>query len=296
MNPIPSDVKIFRFDKSLLTRLQECTDVLQVDDRPVPASRVRREWAYFVELQIEPTGWQAFWRIPRVICESFRIAYPTIVFGTVELVVFKELRAHFIVTGVPDVDVQLPERHEVALVDLLPVRQQENDALNIERTADCLDQLRYFYQHVWRPWDVDSDDDHDWSSRYAESRIRFHQDLIARDNRISAAMAAKIQRLLVEAQDLQQRRQYVELDLDDDEDLNESKRECSTKSALSDPKLILYYWNFPTTHCRPRGDPRIDAPTFPARRHSPRNGAARESSNACSVRERPQSEHKSIVR
>lgn len=224
MKPIPSNANIFQFDKSLLTRLRECTEILRSGEPPVPASRVRREWAYFVELQIEPTGWRAFWRMPRVICESFHIGYPTIVYGTVESVAFNELRAHFIVTGVPDDDVHLPERHDVALVDLLPVRQQENDALNIERTADCLDQLRYFYQHVWRPWDADNDDDHDWAAQYAESRIRFHHDLMARDQRISASLAEQIRRLLAEAQDVQQRREYLEADLCDDDDLDESQR------------------------------------------------------------------------
>lgn len=223
MDSLPHDAQVFNFDKTLATRLQECTDVLQATDRPVAASCVRAEWSYFVELQIEPTGWQAFWRLPRIICEEFRVAYPTVVFGTVEAVVFGDLRAHFVVTGVQDDDVQLPERHEVALVDLLAVRQQENQALNIEATANCVDMLRYFYQHVWRPWDNDTDDDRDWAGQHLERRIRFHHDLLAR--RVSRPLAVHIRALLAEAQDVQQRREYLETDISDDEDVNESLRE-----------------------------------------------------------------------
>lgn len=223
--PATTSVDVFHFgDKTLATRLQECQDVLQYN-RPVPASRVRSEWSYFMELQIEPAGWQALWRIPRIICESFQIAYPTVVSGTVEAVAFEQLRAHLLVTGVQDADaVRLPERHEVALIDLMPLREQENDALNVEATARSVDLLRFFYQHVWRPWDNDGDDDLDWATLHLERRIRFHCDLLAR--RISRPLAVHIRALLAEAQDVQQRREYLELDISDDEDVNETQREC----------------------------------------------------------------------
>lgn len=46
------------------------------------------------------------------------------------------------VTRVQDDDVHIPENHEVPLEDLWPTIEQENPELNIERTADCIDQLR----------------------------------------------------------------------------------------------------------------------------------------------------------
>lgn len=49
-------MSVFEFDKSLLVRLEESTNVLQCKNGPVPASEVRNEWAYHVELQIEPAG------------------------------------------------------------------------------------------------------------------------------------------------------------------------------------------------------------------------------------------------
>lgn len=62
--------------------------------------------------------------------------------GTVTNVHFRELNAEFMVSAVQDDDVSIPEFHIVPLVDLWAAKDQENEELNIERTADCIDQLR----------------------------------------------------------------------------------------------------------------------------------------------------------
>lgn len=49
-------MNVFEFDKSLLERLQESENVLHCKDAAVPASEVRSEWCYHIELQIEPAG------------------------------------------------------------------------------------------------------------------------------------------------------------------------------------------------------------------------------------------------
>lgn len=49
-------MEVYNFEKSLLIRLNEATDVLRVTPDPIPASNVRREWSYFVEIQTEPSG------------------------------------------------------------------------------------------------------------------------------------------------------------------------------------------------------------------------------------------------
>lgn len=49
-------MSVYEFEKSLLVRLEESTNVLQCKSVAVPASEVRDEWAYHVELQIEPAG------------------------------------------------------------------------------------------------------------------------------------------------------------------------------------------------------------------------------------------------
>lgn len=79
------------------------------------------------------------------------------------------------------------------------------------------------------PWDADNDEDIDWSSKYLESRIRFSYDLKAD---MGPALASHIRALLAEAQYIQQRREYLELDLSDDEDMNDSKAEITDLMSL----------------------------------------------------------------
>jgi len=49
-------METYEFEKCLLARLRESRDILCCKDEPIPASQVKSEWAYFIELQIEPTG------------------------------------------------------------------------------------------------------------------------------------------------------------------------------------------------------------------------------------------------
>lgn len=57
-------------------------------------------------------------------------------------VFFQDLKADFAVIAVQDDDIHLPEQYEVPLEDLFPIIEQENAELNVDRTADCLDELR----------------------------------------------------------------------------------------------------------------------------------------------------------
>ncbi|XP_012155181.1 protein nessun dorma isoform X2 [Ceratitis capitata] len=209
-------MEVYEFEKCLLDRLEESMTVLSWKDEVIPASQVRSEWSYYIELQIEPAGWQALWKIPRIICEELCVRYPTVVFGYVEQVIFKNLKAVFIIQAVQDVDIHLPEKHEVSLEDLWPTRDQENPELNVERTADCIDRLRFFYTHVWMPWDNDNDDDLNWVEKHLESRIRFCYDL--RKRTMKKTLTAHVRKLLTESKYLQQRREYLELGLTDEDE------------------------------------------------------------------------------
>ncbi|EDW75462.1 uncharacterized protein Dwil_GK23804 [Drosophila willistoni] len=208
-------MEVYTFEKSYLERLKEAEAVLSWDGAVIPASQVRSEWKSFVELQIEPTGWQAIWRIPRVICEDLKLRYPTIVYGYVDQVIFEELKAVFVVTAVQDNDVHLPERNEVHLIELWPTLKQENSALNVDTTAECVDRLRFFYTYVWMPWDKDYDDDRDWVQQHLESRIQLACDLSK--NKLSRPLACHVRSLTMEARYIEQRLEYLELDLSDAE-------------------------------------------------------------------------------
>lgn len=79
------------------------------------------------------------------------------------------------------------------------------------------------------PWDVDNDEDVDWSTTCLESRMRFCYDLKADMN---LALATHIRALLAEAEYIQRRREYLELDISDDEDMNDNKTEITELMSL----------------------------------------------------------------
>lgn len=135
-------MEIYTFDKSLRERLVEYEGVLSGRDTVVPSSRIKREWTFDIELVIEPVGWQALWKIPRLTCQEFEIHYPTIVVVQVENVDCSELAALVKIVAVQD-EIHLPEKCDVPLIELYPTRDQENSALDCLGTANCIDQLRY---------------------------------------------------------------------------------------------------------------------------------------------------------
>lgn len=53
-------MNVYEYEKSLLERMEESSNVLQCKDSPVSASDVREEWACHVELKIEPAG-ECYW-------------------------------------------------------------------------------------------------------------------------------------------------------------------------------------------------------------------------------------------
>lgn len=231
-------MEVYEFEKSLLTRLQETSDVLCARGIALPASEVRTEWANYVEMAIEPTGWQAQWRIPRVMCEELSLKYPTIVVGTVEQVLFDELKAIFVVEAVQDDDVHMPERQVLALEELWPLKEQENDALNVDRTADCLDRLRFFYQHVWMPWDNDEDDDgSDWAEKNLYDRVKFYYDVKKRV--MSKRLVSHVMALLAEANYVQKKRELLEMEVDEEEE-NGSDDETEPENKRANKLVELH--------------------------------------------------------
>lgn len=73
------------------------------------------------------------------------------------------------------------------------------------------------------PWDNDNDDDLDWFDKHFESRLRFFYDL--KKGLVNRGMAQHIRLLLTEVRYIQQRREYLEFDMsDDDNDVNGTMR------------------------------------------------------------------------
>lgn len=195
-------MEIYTFDKSLQERLVELTEILSSRGEIVPASQIQAEWSYHVDLVIEPVGWQALWKIPRLVCEDFEIHYPTIVVVEVEQVDFADLSALVKITAVQD-EIHLPDKYDVPLVELYPTHKQENNALDMVGTASCIDQLRFFYNYLWMSWDIDDDDNTDWVSGHLEARIRLFFDM--KRGIVSKETSDVIRSLMREGREVQQK-------------------------------------------------------------------------------------------
>ncbi|XP_055634429.1 protein nessun dorma isoform X2 [Toxorhynchites rutilus septentrionalis] len=210
-------MEVFEFDKTKCERLLEISSVLRSDELQIPTSSVRNEWANFIEETIEPTGWQAVWRISRAVCEDLSVQFPTAPHGTVEQVLFDELKAIFVIDFTQDEELQLSEKQIVSLEELWPTREQENDALNVDQTANCIDQLRFFYQHVWMPWDNDVDDTDILSlQKHIDARVQLHFDI--ESGTISNRLSSHVLSLMAEANYIHKKKELLELGIEAHED------------------------------------------------------------------------------
>ncbi|XP_058124090.1 protein nessun dorma [Anopheles ziemanni] len=219
---------VYEFKKTYLTRLLETSNVLNGGGASIPASAIRSEWINFVEVAVEPTGWQALWKASRPVCEQLCVKYPLVVLGTVDQVLFDELKATFLIEAILDDDVHLPEdKITVDLEELWPLREQNNPALNVNITADCIDKLRFFYQHLWMPWDVDIEDDHSWVAKHLDTRIRFSYDL--KNKTMSRQLSSHALALLAESRYIQRKRELLELEIgeEDQDDEDDADNETS---------------------------------------------------------------------
>ncbi|KAK2576716.1 hypothetical protein KPH14_005372 [Odynerus spinipes] len=208
-------MEIYTFDKSLQERLVEFSEILSSRHDIVSSSQIKSEWSYYVELVIEPTGWQALWKIPRMTCQDFKIHYPTIVVVEVEQVDVNDLCALVKITAVQD-EIHLPEKYDVPLIELYPTQKQENTALDMVGTASCIDQLRFFFNYLWMPWDTDDDENADWVTLHLESRIRLFFDM--KRGVVSKETCDVIRTLIREGREVQEKISRLEDSMSDEEE------------------------------------------------------------------------------
>ncbi|KAL3282771.1 hypothetical protein HHI36_005938 [Cryptolaemus montrouzieri] len=203
--------QVYCFDKTLLQRLEEYTDVLSGFE-VLPASALSKEWGFYLELTIDPNGWQAVWKISRATCESLKIPFPTLVLVLVLNIDFPSLQALVRVIAVQD-DIQIPEKHYVPLIQLWPTKLQDRSvALNMATTAKVIDMLRFFFTHLFMPWDIE-DDESDWKTKHLESRLRLYYDM--KNGVIPKVTSERLNSLLTEARRLQHKKEILEEEFDD---------------------------------------------------------------------------------
>lgn len=216
-------MSVFTYEKSFLLRIEEFQIIFSDSDGSEP---IREQWSDFLEASIEPAGYSAIWRISRASCEDLDLKYPTEVYGVVSETSFSDLQATFSVESVQDENVHLPEVCQVPLEDLYPTVEQENSALNVDLTADCLDRFRFFFNYICLPWDYN---DADFVSKHLLPRLKLIFDL--KTKQLSKGLSSHIRAMIAEAKYIQSKRENLELSFDDScEEVDISHGECKDKA------------------------------------------------------------------
>lgn len=209
-------------DKTYQERLQEYTVILANFE----VLNLKKVWSFYLELSVDPSGWQAIWKIPRTTCEELNIPYPTVVLVYVENVEYSEHTATVRILAVQDDDIHLPEEYCVPLTQLWPTKEQDKTVgINLTSTANAIDALRFFYMNLYMPWD---DDDHDgvvWFNNHLETRLKLFYDM--KNGVIPRITAERLRSLVTEVRGLEIKHRYMIEQLDDYSDVDGD--ECSVR-------------------------------------------------------------------
>lgn len=216
---------IIRFEKTAEDRRSEYINILCNDPGPISSSQIEREWHYYIEAVLEPLGWQAVWKLSLKECEALSLPFPLAVFVVVESVDFDSFSATVTVLKMP-ANMNIHEKLSTSLLQLYPTVNQVHDTLYVEQTAKCLDQIRFFYNHLWFPWDIE-ENTQNWIDSHLDERLKLYYDM--KSGRIPCEMVEKIMSLLAEARAIQNRISDLEENIDNidnEDDLDENKM-CS---------------------------------------------------------------------
>lgn len=167
--------QIILFEKNCKVRLVEYLHVLDTSEI-LPISKLKTALSSYLEFVIESKGWHAVWNIPRKVCESFEILFPTTVLIKVNSVNFYKLTAEVQVIAVHG-DIEMPEFNIANLQKLWPIIQQPN-GMDIKDTANALDMLRFYCNNILMPWDIDEHvNKHYISGSNLEERLTLFYDI-----------------------------------------------------------------------------------------------------------------------
>ncbi|CAO1385391.1 unnamed protein product [Diamesa serratosioi] len=227
-------MSVYSYDKSFLLRLEEFELVLGEE---TSSSAIRKKFIEFIEMAIEPAGYQAVWKLSKSACEDFGVMFPTEVFGQVDQVLFDELKCVFSVWSVHDDNIHLPESNVVPLEDIFPTKAQENNALNVDITADCIDRLRFFYNYIWMPWDEESEQDYNWTTKCLIPRMKLYFDL--KNKSIGKGLSSHIRSLILEAKYIHKRRENLETSMEEESDDFDISKDKGTGKSLLELHLRL---------------------------------------------------------
>ncbi|CAH2324297.1 SHC SH2 domain-binding 1 [Pelobates cultripes] len=177
-------------------RFEAYKDYLLGDAKP---SEVKDFIAEYVEKAIEPEGWKAVWHtdIFDVLVQVTDIQYV-------------DLKAAVVLCEPFLCESRVRDLTREGITNLLEVKEQKvplqelhvvfDDSGEFDQTALVVEHVRFFYQHVWRPWDEEEEDHMDYFVRCCEPRLRFHYDVL--EDRIPSGLVSEYRKILSECEEV----------------------------------------------------------------------------------------------
>uniref|UniRef100_A0A8C0IKE6 SHC binding and spindle associated 1 n=1 Tax=Chelonoidis abingdonii TaxID=106734 RepID=A0A8C0IKE6_CHEAB len=156
------------------------------------ASEVKEFTAEYLEKVLEPSGWQAIWR--------------TNVFEVLVEVNYSTLKAVVRLSEPFLCDSHVSTFTLECMQELLELKKHQlpvqelwlwvvfDESGEFDQTALAIEHVRFFYQHIWRSWDEEDEDDFDYFVRCVEPRLRLHYDIL--EDRVPSGLIADYHNLL----------------------------------------------------------------------------------------------------
>ncbi|XP_036087124.1 SHC SH2 domain-binding protein 1 isoform X2 [Rousettus aegyptiacus] len=162
------------------------------------ASEVREFTAEFLEKVLEPSGWRAVWHtsVFEVLVEVTDVDFAAL------KAVVRLARPHLCESRVSTFTVESVSElldlkgHQLPLQELWVVFDESGA---FDQTALAVEHVRFFYQHIWRSWDEEEEDEDDYFVRCVEPRLRLHYDIL--EDRVPSGLVGDYRSLLSQCEE-----------------------------------------------------------------------------------------------
>ncbi|XP_072374271.1 SHC SH2 domain-binding protein 1 [Scyliorhinus torazame] len=171
-------------------RYRAYQDYILGDAKP---SEVKDFIAEYLEKVLEPYGWQALWSN-----DMFEVLVEvTDVETSNHRAVVKLTEPFLYESETYPLDAEAMESFLEAKKHLVPLQELyvvSDESGEFDQTALAIEHLRFFFQHIWRNWDEDDDDDFDYFVKCCEPRLKLCYDIL--EDRVPANLVTEYNRLL----------------------------------------------------------------------------------------------------
>ncbi|NWU29472.1 SHCBP protein, partial [Dyaphorophyia castanea] len=163
------------------------------------ASEVKQLIAEYLGKVLEPSGWQAIWHtdVFEVLVEVVDVNFSALkaVVQLSEPFLCESQDGSFTLECMQEL-LELKE-HQILLQELWVVYDESGE---FDQTALAVEHVRFFYQHIWRTWDEEEEDEFDYFVRCVEPRLRLHYDVL--EHRVPSGLVVDYQNLLSQCEEL----------------------------------------------------------------------------------------------